>query len=74
LDAELGPVAVSGNSTMSGYFSKLVAERLRVWLGEAESECAELLATHQGYLKTIAQLLYEHESLDGQQFLQALAR
>jgi len=49
-------------------------ERLRVWLGEAESECAELLANHQGDLKTIAQLLYEHESLDGQQFLQALAR
>lgn len=68
LDSELGPVSVNLNQAFSEQFSEQVAARLRHWLSEAETQCRELLAEHQAQLRAVADLLYEHESLDGQGF------
>lgn len=74
LDEELGPVTANVAGSVSGRLSGLVAERLRHWLAEAEEQCSELLSRHREHLTAVAEFLNEHESMEGQKFLELVAR
>jgi ATP-dependent metalloprotease FtsH len=74
LDPELGPVTANVAGSVSGRLSSLVTERLRHWLSEAEAQCSELLRGHREPLELVAEFLNEHESMEGEKFLELVGR
>jgi cell division protease FtsH len=70
LDPEIGPVSPDPKSSLANHYKGFVAERLEIWLAEAERRCANLLRENEKSLRAAADALCEHESIDGGTFYQ----
>ena len=66
LDPEFGPVGLSGlPSSAQGSFHSKAAERVRVWIEEAEKAAKQVLEEHADKLEALAEALYKAETMDG---------
>ena len=67
LDPEFGPVGLSGlPSSAQGSFQTKAADRVRFWLGEAETAAKKVLDEHADKLEALAEALLKAETMDGE--------